>query len=248
MLSSLRTSYRVTRLFLLLLEGVLKVITVFPFVSLATRREMKRRWSRRLLGVFSIRLQVTGEDVLPGSLIVANHVSWLDVYAINALMPVSFVAKSEVRSWPIIGWLSTRTETIFLRRGSRGHAHAINEAIGHMLASGGTVAVFPEGTTTDGTHLLPFHAALMQPAISAGHPMSPVAICYRDGTGAPSSVAAYVGEMTLVESLFKIAAARTLTVDIWIGRSLTNDVTHRRELAAAARSAIAERLGLDASL
>jgi len=181
----------------------------------------------------------------PGSMVVANHVSWLDIYAINALHPVAFVSKAEVRDWPLIGWLARHTETIFLRRGSRGHARIINDEIAAALGAGGNIAVFPEGTTTDGTHLLHFHAALLQPAIASGHPLQPVAIDYRDPTGAErSQVAEYAGETTMLQSLLRVSAADGLLVRIWVGPSITDGAGHRRELAAAARKIIGERLGL----
>ncbi|HEX6734672.1 MAG TPA: lysophospholipid acyltransferase family protein, partial [Azonexus sp.] len=111
---------------------------------------------------------------VPGALLVANHISWIDIYVINAALPAAFVSKAEVRGWPLIGWLAARHDTIFLRRGSRGHARLINAEIAEVLGRGQHVAVFPEGTTTDGCSLLHFHAALLQPALAAGRPVLPV--------------------------------------------------------------------------
>jgi 1-acyl-sn-glycerol-3-phosphate acyltransferase len=124
---------------------------------------------------------------VPGALLVANHISWIDIYVINSALPAAFVAKEEVRHWPLIGWLAARNDTVFLRRGSRGHARIINQEIAEILDQEKYVAVFPEGTTTDGTHLLHFHAALIQPALAASRPVLPVAISYWevDGTRSP---------------------------------------------------------------
>jgi 1-acyl-sn-glycerol-3-phosphate acyltransferase len=246
--SRLTVAWRLGRVALHLVRGVATVLVVFPWLALPRRRAIKQAWSRRLLQLLAVRLEVRGVAPQPGSMIVANHISWLDVYAINAVQPAAFVAKSEVRGWPLIGWLAARSETIFLRRGSRGHARIINEEIARILDGGGNVAVFPEATTTDGSHLLHFHAALLQPAIAAGHAVQPVAVAYRDSDGKRSLVPAYVGETTLVQSLCAIAAAGRLTAEVWVGESLTADATHRRELAVAARGAIAEALGLDEGL
>ena len=241
-------AWRLARVAFHLVRGVATVLVVFPWLALPRRRAVKQAWSRRLLDLLAVDLAVRGVAPQPGSMIVANHVSWLDVYAINAVQPAAFVAKSEVRGWPLIGWLAARSETIFLRRGSRGHARIINEEIARVLDGGGNVAVFPEGTTTDGSRLLPFHAALLQPAIAAGHAVQPVAVAYRDPDGKRSLVPAYVGETTLVQSLCAIAAAGRLTVEVWVGESITADAAHRRELAVAARGAIARALSLDESL
>jgi 1-acyl-sn-glycerol-3-phosphate acyltransferase len=241
----LRITWRLMRLALLLARGVFTIVLLFPFANTGARRRMKQRWSRDMLGIFAIRLDPIGVPLEPGSMVVANHISWLDIYAVNALHPVAFVSKAEVRDWPLIGWLARHTETIFLRRGSRGHARLINDEIAAALGAGGNVAVFPEGTTTDGTHLLHFHAALLQPAIASGHPLQPVAIDYRDPTGAErSTVAEYAGETTMLQSLVRVAAADGLMVRLWVGASITDGAGHRRELAAAARAAIAEQLGL----
>jgi 1-acyl-sn-glycerol-3-phosphate acyltransferase len=106
-------------------------------------------------------------------------VSWIDIFAMNALTPVAFVSKDDVIHWPIIGTLARHNETIFLQRGSRGHAHTIGREMAERLQSGNWLAVFPEGTTTDGTHLHPFHGALLQPAIDAGA-VTPVSLSYED--------------------------------------------------------------------
>lgn len=95
-----------------------------------------------------------GSDLHPGSLCIANsHISWIDILALNAARPMAFVSKAEVRTWPVIGWLAEKGDTVFLRRGSRGHARVVNAEIDTRLRQGRDVAVFPEGTTTEGTHL-----------------------------------------------------------------------------------------------
>lgn len=205
---------------------------------------MKQRWSRHLLDILGIELDATLTGIEPGSLIVANHISWLDVFAINAARPVAFVSKSEVRDWPLIGWLSARTDTVFLRRGSRGHAKIVNAEIDALLNAGKDVAIFPEGTTTDGTQLLGFHAALLQPAVETGRPVQPVALSYELPCGQRADAPAYVGETTMMECVRAILATRRMIVRLRPTAPLTSDSVGRRELAQAARNAIALSLGL----
>lgn len=171
-------------------------------------------------------------------MLIANHISWIDVFVINAIAPAAFVSKAEVRNWPLIGWLAARNDTVFLRRGSRGHARVINAEIATLLDAGLNVALFPEGTTTDGSHLLHFHAALLQPAIAAGHAVQPLAISYRNSDGSPNRAPAYVGEMSLTQSLARIATEPRLVARLHVSAPLPAHIADRRELARLARDAI----------
>ncbi|EKE18238.1 MAG: hypothetical protein ACD_10C00073G0002, partial [uncultured bacterium] len=141
------------------------VLCFFPLCRDELRLRLKARWARSLLAAMGVEIDVDATDAVPGALLVANHISWIDIYVINAVLPAAFVAKAEIRHWPLIGWLAAKNDTVFLRRGSRGHARIINQEIADILGQEKYVAVFPEGTTTDGTHLLHFHAALIQPAL-----------------------------------------------------------------------------------
>lgn len=131
--------------------------------------EFSRRWSRRLLDVLGIRLEAEAIQLSPGTLLVANHISWLDVLALNALMPAGhgamFIAKAELRNWPLIGWLLERNGTLFLRRGFSRQLIEVNSRIAAYLTEGKIVAVFPEGTTSAGAGVLPFRPALFEPAV-----------------------------------------------------------------------------------
>src|SRR5690606_13991462 len=111
--SGLKRLWRRLRLSLHLLAGLATVITRFPFAGVATRRGLRQRWSRRLLAILGIELRASGDDIAPGTLLVANHISWLDIFVINAVAPAAFISKAEVRKWPAIGWLAARNETVF---------------------------------------------------------------------------------------------------------------------------------------
>src|SRR5690606_3559653 len=118
--SGLKRLWRRMRLSLHLLSGLAIAIGRFPFAGLETRRALRRNWSHKLLDILGIELRITGADIAPGTLVVANHVSWLDIFVINAVAPAGFISKAEVRRWPAIGWLAAKNETVFLQRGSRG--------------------------------------------------------------------------------------------------------------------------------
>ena len=220
------------------------VALAFPLVAHERRQALRRRWSYQLLDIFNVRLDLLGVLPSAGSMLVANHISWLDIYAITAVQPAAFVSKEELRNWPLIGWLAAKTGTIFVQRGSRVHVRTVNDEIGKVLLSGGNVTVFPEGTTTDGTHMLHFHASLLQPAISGGRPVQPLALAYRGMGGQPSAAAAYAGDTTLWQSLRMIARQPGLTLRIDVAPALLTGSSDRRAIAALARAAIAERLGL----
>ena len=176
-------------------------------------------------------------------MLVSNHISWLDIFVINALTPAAFVSKDDVKGWPLIGWLCARTETIFLERGSRAAAQRTREAMLAELGSGAHVAVFPEGTTTAGDRVLPFHAALFQGAIDAAVPVVPLALRYVDAAGRSSRAPAYDGEVTLGQCLLAIARAGGLTAELRILAPLDGASADRRHLASRCHHAIAWHLG-----
>ena len=204
-----------------------------------------------MLDILRVELDAPLGGVEPGSLIIANHISWLDIFVLNAARPVAFISKSEVRDWPLIGWLSAKTDTVFLRRGSRGHAKIVNAEIDALLNAGKDVALFPEGTTTDGTTLLGFHAALLQPAVETGRPVQPVALSYETPDGRRTLAPAYAGETTMGQCVGAILATPKMIARLRPTPALaTTDSTGnatRREIARAAHAAIALSLGLPAA-
>lgn len=218
--------------------AVLVALLVYPFCGEAARLRLKSGASQGILDALGIELDVDLSHAVPGALIVANHISWVDIFVINAALPSAFVSKEEVRHWPLIGWLAAKCDTVFLRRGSRGHAKIINGQIAEILGRGNYVAVFPEGTTTDGTHLLHFHGALIQPALAVGRPVLPVAISYWDGDGNRSLEPAYVGDLTLAQCTQAIIAGKGLVARLRTCPVLGLAGEDRRQVAGEAREAI----------
>jgi 1-acyl-sn-glycerol-3-phosphate acyltransferase len=146
-------------------------------------------------------------------MLLANHVSWIDVFAIHASVPSCFVAKAEIRDWPLLGTLVTRVGTLYIERGRRQAVASMNRRVGERLLRGETVAVFPEGTTTDGRSLLPFHSNLVAPAKEAGAECWPVALRYSE-SGEHSIAAAFIGDIGLLASLWRILVARRLQIEV----------------------------------
>lgn len=217
LLLSLRALYRLGRVGLHLVYGLLIIALVHPRLAQSRRRYIRQRWSRDLLAILGVRLISGGIAAQGARMLVANHISWLDIIVINAVEPVVFVSKNDLLGWPLIGTLSRHSETLFLQRGSHRSAHAASQSIVEILAAGTSVALFPEGTTTDGSLVLPFRGALLQGALHAKAPVQPVVLGYSTRRGATSRAAAYCGDTSLIESLWSIAAAPSLCVSMtWL--------------------------------
>ena len=193
------------------------------------------------MDALGVRLRIAGRPPA-GGLVVSNHISWLDIYAINALAPTAFVAKDDVRDWPLIGWLCVKTETIFLERGSRAGAARVKEAMTAALRRSWRVGVFPEGTTGKGETVLPFHGALFQAAIDAGATIAPVVIRYSGRGGGTTQAPAYVGDTSLWQCLRTIVATGGLTAHVAFLPAFAAAGSDRRQLAARAHRLIASRL------
>ena len=235
--------WRLSRLFIHLVFGVVEVAALFPWRSNAGRARAIQRWSRRMCDVLHLKVSARGQlpaDTPSGAVLVANHVSWIDIFVLNTIAPSRFVAKAEVRSWPLIGWLCARTGTLFVTRERRHDTQRVNQEIAGVMAEGDSVAVFPEGSTTDGFDVIPFNASLLQPAVDAGVDLAPVALRYYDPSRARSDAASYVGEMTLVESIGRILGEQAIIAELDYLPRIPTVGRHRREVAKEAQAKIAE--------
>ena len=239
---------RVARLAAHLLRGAATMAAVFPFSDMANRRRHIRRWSRRLLAILGVHLHVQGEppaDHAP-AMIVANHVSWLDIFLIDATCPAAFVARAEIRHWPLIGWMTKMSGTVFIRRGQRQDTGRVSREVAAGLARGERFAFFPEGRTTDGTHLLPFHASLLAPALAAGAALRPAAIRFLRSDGSLCLEVAYDGDKSLWYTLRQMLALRSIHAELTFAQALPTEGRSRRELAIEAERIIARHLSLAA--
>ena len=221
-----------------LARGLVTAALIFPFASPAARAGFVRRWAQGMMHALGAQLRIDGAAPAPGSLLVANHVSWLDILAIASCTPAIFVAKSEVRDWPAIGWLAARARALFLKRSSGRSLLRVKNRIAALLLERGTVAIFPEGTTSDGSLLLLFRSGLLQAAVDGGRPVQPVAIAYYGDDGKPSVDAAFIDGMTLWSSLGAVCRSGRITVRLVFAAPLASAGRSRKELARAARDSI----------
>lgn len=251
----IRLAWRLAAVTLLMLIGLFVLLAGYAWLPLALRIKIRQQWSRILLAFCGIRLVVHArhhaDQLQEPALIVMNHVSWLDIFVVNAVMPATFIAKSEIRAWPLLGWLVAGAGTLFVERGSRHAVRRVNHAIAQRFARGEHVAFFPEGTTTDGAGVLPFKTSLFASAMHEDgapeqrHPVQPMAIRYRR-QGQPSSIPAYVGEQTFVNSLLKILSCPGLQAELTFLPPICNmpAAFTRHQLAARAEQAIAQHVNL----
>ena len=239
---------RLARLALHLLRGLAVAWLFYPRLSEAEKDARKRRWSKKLLSILSISLR---EKNIPKErpercMLVLNHISWLDIFVIDARLPATFIAKAEVRDWPVVGWLCTLVGTLYIERGSRSAARRANSAITAQLERGVLVAVCPEGITTYGRSLEPFHPALFQPALDAAATLQPIALRYLDSSGMHTDAAGYVGETSLLECVWTIVSTRRMIAELHLLAPISVRGQTRRSLAKKTEAAIADALGVPA--
>jgi 1-acyl-sn-glycerol-3-phosphate acyltransferase len=233
------------------LHGVGIVLLRFRQRDPGQRHAIIRWWSMKMLRLMGIALVVEGTPAAGsagqgGVMVVANHVSWLDILAVHAVLPhARFVSKADVKSWPLIARLVDAADTLYLERERKRDALRVVHLVAEALGQGQTIAVFPEGTTSDGRALLPFHANLLQAAISARAQVQPVALRYSDAHDAMSRAVEFVGATTLVQSLWCVACGDAVTVHVALLPPRDAALAERRALARALRADIATRLGIE---
>ncbi len=234
--------FGLARLAVHLAVGLFKVAVLFPLLDAEGRDRRVQRWSRQLVTICGVKMMFDhSRQLTPASpsLIVSNHISWLDIFVINTLHPCRFVAKSDIRSWPLIGWLCAHTGTIFIARGKAREVRRIYEGLVHSIHQGERVAFFPEGTTAPQGTVLPFHANLFEAAIEAQVPVQPYAIRYVDAGGRLHTSADFIDDMSFVASVIAIMKSGGMTAELIRLPALPTDGAHRRELAQATHDAVA---------
>jgi 1-acyl-sn-glycerol-3-phosphate acyltransferase len=237
-------AWRLARVLLHGLHGLAIVLLRFGAYDAATRHARIGWWSAKLLRLIGVALHRRGVAPHAGAkLVVANHVSWLDIAALHAVIPdAHFVSKADVRHWPLVGRLVAGAGTLFIERESKRDALRVVHQMAAALQAGDTVAVFPEGTTGDGRALLPFHANLLQAAIATATPTQPVLLRWFDADHAISPVVEFVGDTTLAQSLWRILRARDLAVEVRLLPPQHSAHADRRALAARLRETLAAEL------
>jgi 1-acyl-sn-glycerol-3-phosphate acyltransferase len=237
---SLRALAKLLRACLHLLHGMWTIWRHFPKASRLEKSAHIKLWATRFLSIVGVDLEISGTPVQSGPmLVVANHISWLDILAMLAMQPVHFVSKAEVKSWPVVGWLATNVGTLYIERSSRKDALRMVQAVAQDLQAGHIVCVFPEGTTTDGTTLLPFHANLIQAALEASSPAQAVSLDFINAaSGTRSEAVVYVGDDTLLTSVWRILRAPRMTARLVYAAPQVSGGLDRRGWATALRAQI----------
>lgn len=242
------------KLFLLILHLFTGALLALLFLGRGihqqpTAQKLFTWWNRRICKIFRAETTISGHPNQEATLYVMNHISWFDIPVLAALKPLHFLSKAEVRRWPIIGWLSARAGTLFIERGATGAAEKSLLEIVECLQSGGSVVIFPEGTTTDGSRVRNFHGRLLQAAIDAKIKIQPIALRY-PYLGSINPYVPYIDDMTFADSVLGLIRSRPLHVELHflepIDPHMAEDGENaRKQLAQLARHRICSTLGYE---
>jgi 1-acyl-sn-glycerol-3-phosphate acyltransferase len=211
------------------IKGVLILICIFPFSKERTKKRHIQRWSKQLLAIFRLKHRVLNAELLPrrgGYLIAANHISWIDIASIQSFLPCRFVAKSEVADWPVFGWMAEQIGTVFIRRESKRHGKEIANQLETLLPNE-PICIFPEGTSTAGDRVLAFRPNLFESAAQTQVQTFPMTIRYLDQENQYSDATAFIGEMTLIDSIIKMLRAKSITVELIFAPSPASDLDRK---------------------
>lgn len=232
-MSTFRAAIKLVRASAHIVRGWWTIRRRFPGCTPQQREAHVQQWAQRMLVLMGIRLEVQGTPPAHGpALLVCNHLSWLDILAIHAARHVRFVSKVGVRHWPVIGTLSDGAGSLYIERERRRDALRVVHHMAEALRDGDLIAVFPEGTTSDGRGLLPFHANLLQAAITSGAPVQPMALRFADAaSGKNSQAPRYIGDDNLFVSLWNTLKAPPLLAVVRFGELQPSLARDRREWA-----------------
>ena len=242
--SRLAAAWRIVRAIAHVFRGLWIIRSEFGRLSPDAINLVVRAWSQRMLDIMGVELVVQGAPPANGPvLLVANHISWLDILVMDAARPARFVSKADVKHWPVLGSLVAGAGTLFIERESRRDAMRVVHQMADSLRAHDILAVFPEGTTGDGQTLLPFHANLIQAAISANAPVLPVALGFLDGhTGGRSDAPLFIGDTTLLQSIWSTLRATRVQAVVRFGEPEHCQGRDRRQWAQDLRLTVVKLL------
>ncbi len=232
-------AWRLLRVGLHLLHGLGIVLLRFEHWDASRRHALVQWWSAALLRHLGLRTEVSGSLPQEAVLLVANHISWLDIAVIHSVCPQArFVSKADVSHWPLVGRLVRGAGTLFIQRERKRDAMRVVHEMAAALRAGDTLAVFPEGTTGEGPQVQPFHANLLQAAIAVEAQLQPVALRYSQPGQRFSEAAQYLGETSLLTSMWRIACAPELSMQVQFLPPQPSTQLERRALAEQLRGQI----------
>ena len=226
-----RTLFRLLCIAGCIAYGMAEMFFLFPFYSRQRKLRAIQLWSLRVLASCGLSLRTFGS--LPqegrGQMMVCNHISWLDIMAINGAFPGRFIAKDDVKKWPAVGYLATQAQTVYVaRRKGTGQNSSKIRHVAQALENGDTVTLFPEGTSTEGRSILPFKTSFFQAASEAGVPLIPVLCRYPNADGSsPNPATAYYGDISLVQSIKTVIRQPRSVVELHFLDPLPSDGDYR---------------------
>lgn len=245
-MSYLRFIFRLTILLCAIVMLLPLVLLIIVISQKTNNRPLNKYilnlWSRWLCRICGLNLITKGDIYHQPALIVANHISWLDIPVIHSYMLVGFVAKAEIAQWPIMGWIVKIGETLFIKRGQQASRKQVLQTIDSRLSEGRSVALFPEGKATDGEHLGRFHRQLMQAAIETQVPIQAIAIKYIKRNGERNKNIGFQSDETFLHNVFRILSLPSSTVELNFCQEVSTTDKSARETAIITRNQVSKVL------
>lgn len=246
----LRLVYRLSAVIVLFAYGLVLAGLVFPVLGVLSsankakirRDAIKQNWLDSFSSILKLHITQIGSVPHDGTLLVSNHISWLDIVVIGKFLPAYFVAKSDISTWPVVGFLARQAGTLFIRRGDKKHIREINERMIWLLKQHSNIIAFPEGTTTQGDDVLGFHASLFQPALLTKALIQPIALEY---IGVSKELAPFVGEDDFVSHLISMLKMDKIEVLITFLPLITSAGRDRNAISHEARASIVNQIHPD---
>ena len=206
--------------------------------SLPLRAAWCHRWGKAYVRLLNVELKWKGSPPANG-LLTCNHLSYLDIVILSAVRPQIFLSKAEVKNWPIIGALTRCAGTLFVRRDRKGDVAELQKSFTEVVEQGLPISLFPEGTSSDGSRVLPFYSSLLEPAVKAGWNVTPGWIGYRLDEGNVADEVCYWRDMTFAPHFFKLLSKKKIYATIVYGEPIEAGL-NRKEMAAALHAEVSE--------